>query len=284
MGFVSQTVRRRAALLLVAAFAFLSLFAAPPVAASKHAPDPLDDVRFDQLLGAPLPLDVALRDENGRDVRLGDYFGTTPVLLVPGYFRCPTLCPVTRDGVLKLLDQVGLELGREFTVLSFSIDPRESPADALALQQEYAARFSKPGFAEGWHFLTGTQDAIAQITEAIGFTAVYDELTDQYSHAAGIVVATPEGTIARYFYGIDYVASDVRLGLVEASQNKIGSIVDQLFLLCYRYDPASARYTPLIMTIMRIGFVLTTLALGIGLFWMSRQSRQPPTPPAPVTS
>lgn len=268
----------------MAVFALPLMFAAPPVAASEHAPDPLNDVRFDQQLGAPLPLDVALRNENGRDVQLGDYFGTTPVLLVPGYFRCRTLCPLTRDGVLKLLDQLGLALGREFTVLSFSIDPREGPADALALQQEYAARFSRPGFAEGWHFLTGTQDAIAQITAAIGFAPIYDELTDQYSHAAGIVVATPEGTIARYFYGIDYVPADVRLGLVEASQNKIGSIVDQLFLLCYRYDPASARYTPLIMTIMRAGFVLTTLALGIGLFWMSRPSRQSLTPPAPAAT
>lgn len=163
-----------------------------------------------------------------------------------------------------------------FAVVSFSIDPREGPADALALQEEYSARYGRPGRAEGWHFLTGLQDSIAQISRAIGYEAIYDEVTDQYGHAAGVVAATPEGRIARYFYGVDYQPFDLRLGLVEAAQKKIGNLVDQLLLRCYRYDPVGARYTPLVMTIMRIGFVLVTLTLGGAIVWMSRRSHQPP--------
>jgi protein SCO1 len=262
--------------------ALLSLLLTQPVGATGHAPDPLTDIRFEQRLGERLPLDVPLRDEQGRDVRLGSYFGSRPVILVPGYFRCRTLCPVTRDSLLAVVDQLGLALGRDFLVVSYSIDPREGPADALALQEEYSAQFSGSGFAEGWRFVTGPQDSISQISAAIGYEPVYDEVTDQYSHVAGVVVVTPEGRVARYFYGIEYQAFDLRLGLVEAAENRIGTLVDQILLSCYRYDPVGARYTPVIMTVMRIAFVVTTLTIFGGVFWMMRHYNPPPSMPGPA--
>lgn len=276
MNSLRQSIRQLGAMLGVAITTLVSALAVSPVLADEQKPDPLAEIRFDQRLGAVLPLDALFRDEHGQDVRLASYFGAKPVILVPGYFRCRTLCPVTRDSLLEVLDQVGFTLGREFTIVSFSIDPQEGPTDALALQDEYSARYGRPGLAEGWHFLTGSQDSITQISGTIGYEAAYDEVTGQYGHAAGIVVATPEGRIARYFYGVDYQPFDLRLGLIEAAQNKIGNLVDQLLLRCYRYDPVGARYTPLVMTILRIGFVLVTLGLGIAIVWMSRRYRQPP--------
>jgi protein SCO1/2 len=232
-------------------------------------------VGFDQHLGATLPLDAAFRDAEGHTVRLGQYFGTRPVVLVPGYYECPNLCGIVWRGFLESARQLGLDVGRDFDVVAVSIDPRETPQLAWQKQVAYRQAYGRAGTANGWHFLTGTAATISQLAQAAGFRYVYDAELDQYAHAAGLVVATPEGTISRYLFGVRFDPTDLRLALVESSSGRIGSPVDQLLLLCYHYDPANGQYGLLIMNLLR-GAGLVTLAtlLGFVVWSRRREARQ----------
>jgi protein SCO1/2 len=249
-------VTARLALLLV-------LVAVPHAwAAGASRPAALRDVGFDQHVGAHLPLAVTFTDENGRAIRLGDYFGTTPVLLVPAYAHCPMLCPLVQSGVRSALRALALDVGKDFRVVSFSFDPAETVADAAARKAAALADYRRPGAEAGWHFLTGEPTAIRALTDAIGFRYAWDDASKQFAHASGVVVATPDGTIARYFFGVEFAPKDLRLALVEASAGRIGSIVDQLLLFCFHYDPETGRYTRVAMGAMQIGGAATVLALA----------------------
>jgi len=223
-------------------------------------PGALAGVGIDQKLNQQLPLDVNLRDEFGRDVKLRDYFKSgKPVLLAPVYYRCPMLCTQILNGVAGALKAVSLLPGQDFEVVAVSFDPKDTAELAAAKKQAYLKRYGRPNTANGWHLLTGDEANVKELMDAIGYHYRYEPKTDQYAHASGIMLATPEGRLSRYFYGIEYSPRDVRLGLVEASQNKIGNPVDQILLFCFHYDPATGKYGAVAMNIVRAagaGFVL----------------------------
>ncbi len=259
----------------------VALLALPGLARAQSEPDALANVSFEQRLGAQVPLDLSFTDEEGRPVRLGEYFGAQPVVLTLGYYECPMLCSLVRNGLVEALNKVPLTVGSDFQVVNVSIDPRETPMNAASTRAAVVSRYNRPEGKAGWHFLTGPQDSITSLAEAVGFKYFYDERIDQYAHAAGILVLTPEGRLARYFYGIEFNPSDVRLGIVEASGNKIGTPVDQLLLLCYQFDPATGTYTGLVLTLVRAGGILTVIVLLASLYLLSRGSGRPGAPGAP---
>jgi protein SCO1/2 len=262
--------------LLFTAPVFLILLSIAPGA---HAQQPvgtniLTGARIDQKLDAQIPLDLPFRDEDGRDVRLQDYFGKRPVVLVMAYYECPMLCTMVLNGLVKALNVVNLRMGEDYDVITVSFDPGETPALATAKKKAYMAEYRHPGAAKGWHFLTGDAEPIRQLTEAVGFHYVYDPAIDQYAHASGIMVATPDGRLSKYFYGIEYSGRDLRLGLVDASQRRIGSMVDVVLLWCYHYDPVTGRYGWAIMRALRAAGALTVLALaGFGTRALYRERR-----------
>jgi protein SCO1/2 len=237
----------------------------------------LQGVGIDQRLGEQVPLDTPFRDETGKQVMLSDYFGEKPVVLVLAYFRCPRLCNEVLNGLESSLEQLnGLDIGRQFNVLTVSFDPQERPPLAAAKKASYIEKYDRPGAANGWHFLTGDSTAIKVLTEAVGFRYHYDPQADQFAHASGIMVLTPQGKLSRYFYGIRYPAGDMRLALVESSNGKIGSPVDQLLLFCFHYDPSSGKYTPIVMNIVRLGGIVTLLVFAVAgvVFWRGERRRK----------
>jgi protein SCO1/2 len=258
----------------------------PVHAQEPPAPDILRDVGIDQKLNAQLPLDAVFRDEEGREVRLGAYFGDKPVIVNLVYFECPMLCTLVLNGLASALDVLQFDVGKEFEIVTISFDPREGPALAAAKKRTYLQRYRRPGAEAGWHFLTGTQASIERLAKAVGFRYAFDPERQQYAHAAGIVMATPQGRVARYFYGVEYAPRDLRLGLVEAAESKIGSPVDQFLLFCYHYDPRTGRYGAAIMNIVRLGGALTLLVLGgfiaLMLYRDARRNRRPSSS-APVS-
>jgi protein SCO1/2 len=237
-------------------------------------PPILRDVGFDQRIGEPVPQDLPFRDENNRIVRLRDYFGQKPVLLVPAYYECPMLCTLVLNGVVSALRALPFDAGKEFTVVTFSIDWRETPDLAAAKKKKYLEAYRRQSAETGWHFLTGDEEAIARLTRAIGFRYAWDAAQQQYAHASGIVVLTPRGTLARYFYGVDYAPRDLRLALVEAAEERIGSVVDQLLLFCFHYDPATGSYSRVALGAVRLGGGLTLLALVGGIVLLLRRERR----------
>ena len=255
----------------------LALAAAPWASAQTAAdgrPPFLRDLGFDQRLGGSLPLDAVLRNEHGAEVRLGDFFGDKPVVLSLVYYECPMLCTLSLNGLVSAMDVLSFDVGEEYEVVTLSFEAKETPELARAKKATYIERYGREGADEAWHFLTGDADQIRRVTEATGFRYAWDDETQQYAHPSGILVATPEGRIARYLYGIEYAPKDLRLALVEASEEKIGSPVDQLLLFCYQYDPTTGRYGAVAMNMVRAGGVLTVLALGS--FWavMWRRDRR----------
>ena len=259
----------KAPLLLAAAMlARPAALTAQPAAAR---PPILKDVGFDQRLGETIPLDIALRDEAGRTVRLRELFGKRPVVLTLVYYECPMLCTLTLNSLSSALATLSFDIGREFDVVTVSFDPRETPPLAAAKKTAYLKRYGRPGAEGGWHFLTGDPEEIARLTAAVGFRYQWDEEIRQFAHPSGLVVLTPEGRITRYLYGIEYAPKDLRLGLVEASERKIGTPLDQALLFCYQYDPATGRYGLLTLRLVRGGAILTVLALGGFIFSMRRK-------------
>jgi protein SCO1/2 len=235
----------------------------PPASApSSQTPSALAEVRFDQRLNELLPLATRFTDEDGRDVALGDYFGgTKPVVLAFVYYECPMLCTQVLNGLTTSLTVLTETVGREFDVVAISIDARETPALASGKKKSNLDRYKRPESASGWHFLTGDEAAITAVTDAAGFKFAWDEKTQQFAHPSGIIVATPEGKLSRYFFGIEYAPRDVKFALMESSAGRIGNAIDQLLLYCYHYDPASGSYGFVAMSAVRIGGALTVLAL-----------------------
>jgi len=222
----------------------------------------LEEVTIEQNLDAQLPLDLSFRDEEGRTVRLGDFFGDKPVILILAYYECPMLCTMVLNGTLRSINVIDeLDVGRDFDIVAVSIDPEESPDLAREKRRLYQSKYRREGSDEGWHFLVGDQTAIDELAETVGFEYQYDEETGQYAHGSAIMVATPEGRLAKYLYGIDYDPRTLRLALVEASSGKIGTVVDQVILYCFNYNPLEGKYSLAIMSVLRIAAGVTILAL-----------------------
>jgi protein SCO1/2 len=233
-------------------------------------PPYLQNVGIDQHLDAQVPPDLAFTDETGRAVRLGDYFGKRPMILNLVYYNCTMLCGEALSGLTGSMKMVKFNVGDEFDVLTVSFNPQETPAIAAAKKQDYLKRYGRASAATGWHFLTGPAESINALTKAVGFQYQYDPKSSQYAHATAIMVLTPQGRISRYFYGVDYPPKDLRMGLVEASQGKIGNAVDQVLLYCYHYDPATGKYGAIVSNILKLGAGLTILLLGGLLFILFR--------------
>ena len=240
---------------------------------SNQRPPILQQVGIDQHLNEQLPLNLHFRDEAGKEVALGDYFNKRPVILSLVYYRCPMLCGEVLNGLTSSLNVVNFDMGRDFDVLSVSIDPRETPDVAAKIKEVYLRRYSRHSATsqQGWHFLTGNQDQIDQLAKAVGFHYVYDPRINQYAHASGIQVVTPDGRLSQYYYGIEYSPKDLRLGLIEASKNHIGTVVDKLILYCYHYDPTTGHYGAIAMRVLRISGIVTVLLLGGFIITMARR-------------
>ncbi len=263
------------ALLLIASTAFAQSRPTGSGLPAAALPPALLEVGFDQNLNQMLPLDVEVADENGRAVKIGDYFGKRPVVLAFVYYGCPMLCLQSLSSLSSTLGVMAQNPGEDFEVVSVSIDPRETPAMALEKKAHYVERSGKPSIAKGWHFLTGTDASIRRLTKAAGFRYVWDERTQQYAHPAGIVIATPEGKVSRYLFGIDYGPRDLRLAVLDASQEKISSVLAKALLYCYHYDLSTGRYSLAIMRIVQVAGAATVLSLGTLIFvWTRRERKQ----------
>jgi protein SCO1 len=236
-------------------------------------PGILGKIAIDQRIGHDVPADIPFVDETGRNVTLGDYFGKRPVILALVYYECPMLCTQVLNGLVSSLGTMNLQPGRDFDVVAVSFNPKEGPGLASQKKAAYMERYGRPETAGGWHFLTGPQESITRLTDAVGFRYAYDEKIGQFAHGAAIEVLTPKGTIARYFYGFEFSPRDLRLGLVEASDSRIGSVVDDVLLFCYHYDPTTGKYGASVMTLVRVAGVITLLAFAIFLTVTLRQER-----------
>jgi protein SCO1/2 len=258
----------------LAAAAFSSVAAAQTYGLpSGSVPPMLQGIGIDQNLNAQIPLELNFKDETGQTVRLGQYFRGKPVVLALVYYECPGLCDLILNGLTHAMQQISLNVGSDFDVVTVSFNPNETPQLANAKKISYLEKYQRPGAKQGWHFLTGKPDAIKSLADAVGFHYKYDPLSKQFAHASAIMILTPEGKIARYFYGIEYKPRDFRLGLVEASANKIGTTADQVLLFCYHYDPMTGKYGIIIAQLTRVLGTATVLALGGFVFIMLRRER-----------
>ena len=251
----------------------------PATSEPNGLPPALKEVGIEQKLGAQMPLDVELKDENGKAVKLGDYFNTgRPVIIAFVYYECPMLCNQVLNGLTGSLKGINLDAGKDFDVVAISFDARENDKGDLAKNKKasYVERYGRAGSEKGWHFLTGTQESIDKATSAAGFSFKWDEKSGQFAHAAGVMVATPDGKLSRYFYGIDYSPKDLKFGLMESSASKVGNPAEQLLLYCYHYDPATGKYGLAILRVMRLGGVLTLIGMGlVGIaFWRKNKLKK----------
>jgi len=248
--------------------------AGPPASAQMQAagvrPELLKDVGIDQKLGNQVPLNGEFRDEKGQTVQLGQFFHGKPVILSLVYYQCPMLCTQVLDGMLHTFKELSWDAGKQFEVVTISIDPRDNVAESAAKQVMFAGLYGRPNATNGWHFLTGKDPAIHQLADAVGFRYAFDATSGQYAHASTIMILTPEGKVSRYFYGISYPARDVRLGLVEASSGKIGTPIDQILLYCYHYDSSTGKYGLVVANLLKAGAAITVLVLGLGIFLLAR--------------
>jgi protein SCO1 len=267
-------MKRRRSLSPALVLAALVVGAAPPLAGQTSMPSPAKDVGFDQRLGEPLPLDAVFRDETGKAVKLGDYFGRKPVLLSLVYYECPMLCGMATEGLIRSLKVLNMSAGQEFDVLTVSFDAREGADLAAGKKKHVMAAYGRATAHEGWHFLTGDQSSIDRLTRAVGFRYVWDEKQKQFAHATGVVAVTPQGRVSKYFFGIEYQAKDLRLGVIEATDERIGSMVDRLLLLCYHYDPSVGKYTLAAYNLVRAAAALTVILLaGFVIVMLRREMR-----------
>jgi len=289
-GFIGSRRQRRGGLrpqvflfcLLPSAFCLLAAvsargqYAQPPVGPvpTGNSTEVLKKVGIEQRLGGQIPLDLSFRDESGRAVRLGEYFKAgKPVVLTLVYYECPMLCNQTLNGLVGALEALSFTPGREFEVVAVSFDAREGPDLAAKKKETYLKRYGRAGAEDGWHFLTGDKDSVAGLAQSVGFRYVWDEQSQQFAHASAIMVATPEGRLSHYFYGIEYSPKDLRLALVESSRGKIGSPVDELILYCYHYDPTTGKFAP-VMAVMRAAGVLTVLGVVALILFLVRRARR----------
>jgi protein SCO1/2 len=247
-------------------------------------PPGLKNVGMRQNLNQPIPADLTFTDDLGRTVRLGDYFGKRPIILNLVYFTCPMLCGEVLSGLENSLRMMKFDVGKEFDVITVSFDPHDTPEAAAKKKSEFLRRYKRPGAEQGWHFLVGHQDAINSLPTAAGFDYEYDPKTRQFAHTAAILILTPEGRIAQYYYGIEYPPKDLRLGLVEAGTGKIGNVVDALLLYCYHYDPEQGKYSATILRVLRLAGVATMLFIGTLIFVMIRRGPSHDAPGAGRTT
>jgi protein SCO1/2 len=259
--------------MLLAVFCSLPFFWPLSLFAHDNRPVALRGVELEQRLGAQLPLDVQFRDEMGKTVALKQYFGRRPVILSFVYYNCEELCPLVMDGLVRSLRPLSFNVGDQFDVLTLSFDARDTPAMAAAKKSDFVRQYSRPGAEKGSHFLTGDETSIQRLTEAAGFRFNYESDKDRFGHATGILLLTPGGAIARYFFGIEFSPRDLRLGVIEASANKIASPIDQLLLFCYRYDPATGKYGLLITKGIRLAGMATVMGLIAFIVVMLRRER-----------
>jgi protein SCO1/2 len=237
----------------------------------QDRPVPLQKVKIDQRLNSQVPLDSTFRDETGKTVKLGDYFGKRPVLMALVYYECPMLCTQILQGMVRSLKLVSFNPGQEFEVVVISFDARDQPPLAAAKKAAMLKSYGRPDTANGFHLLTGDLASIKAVTQSVGFQYFFDVHTGQFAHASAIYALTKDGRLSRYFYGIEYAPKDVRLGLIEAAQNKIGTPVDQILLFCYHYDPMTGKYTPVAMNILRVAGGATLAMLGGFVITMLRR-------------
>ncbi|HEY7351218.1 MAG TPA: SCO family protein [Terriglobales bacterium] len=260
------------AVLALAGAAFAQSMGTSPVALpSDVKPQGLENVGIEQRLNQQLPLNLEFRDETGKTVKLGDYFGSKPVVLSFVYYRCPMLCPELLVGLESALKVLKFNVGEQFQIVTVSFDPRDTPQLAAAKKAEILSRYKRPGAAEGWHFLTGSQESITALTKAAGFGFQYDKKHDQFAHATAIMGATPAGKLAQYYYGVDFPPRDLRLALIQASSEKIGNLADAVILYCFHYDPVTGKYDAIIGRILQLAGVVTILTLGIVLLVLFRR-------------
>lgn len=248
-------------------------------AATTGLPETLKTVGIDQKLGEQLPLDTELKDEDGKTVKLGAYFNTgRPVILAFVYYECPMLCNQVLNGLTGSLKGMSFDAGKEFDVVAISFDARENDKVDLAMNKKasYMERYGRPGTENGWHFLTGTEEAIEKVTSAAGFSYKWDEKSSQFAHAAGVMIVTPDGRLSRYFYGIDYSPKDIKFGIIDSAESKVGSASEKLLLYCYHYDPATGKYGFAILRVMRLGGIATVIGLGamIFVFWRKNKKKE----------
>jgi protein SCO1/2 len=259
-------------------------YAQPPQGgvSSNDVPLPLKDIGIEQRLGEQVPLELNFRDETGQTVRLGDYFGKRPVIISLVYYNCPKLCNLVLNGLVGGLRTLPFTAGKEFDVVTVSFDPSESAPDAVRKKEIVMHDYGRQGdatVAAGWHFLTGDKTSIDALANAVGFKYAFDKASNQYAHASGVMMATPQGKLSHYFYGIEYAPRDLKFGLVEASEGKVGSAVDKLTLYCFHYDPTTGKYGPAIMNIMRLTGILTVLGLVVLISILHRRRRREQEPP-----
>ena len=249
----------------------------PTITESNGLPSALKSVGIEQKLGSQLPLGTEFRDETGKIVKLGDYFQGRPVIVAFVYYECPMLCNQVLNGLTGSLKGMTFDAGKEFDVVAISFDAREYDKPDLAGNKKasYMECYGRPGTEKGWHFLTGTRESIDRATSAAGFTFEWDEKSDQFAHAAGVMIANPDGKLSRYFYGIDYSPKDLKFGIMESAENKVGNAAEQLLLYCYHYDPSTGKYGLAILNVMRIAGIFTLMGMGAMalVFWRKNKKR-----------
>lgn len=249
---------------------FLAVFPALAQMQTTYKPAALRSVGIEQKMGAQVPVDLPFNDESGRTVTLREFLGK-PVILALVYYQCPSLCNMILNGVVRSVRNLRMTAGDEYQVVAVSFDPRETPEMASAKKLSYVKEYNRPGSEKGWHFLTGAEASSKTLADAVGFRYSFDSQTNQYAHGSAIMILTPEGRVARYFYGIDYPARDVRLGLEEASEGQVSSPVDQVLLYCYHYDPANGKYGLIIMNVLRLAGLITVACLATFMIVMFRR-------------
>jgi protein SCO1 len=250
----------------------LTLLFCLAIPAQALSPNELSRIGFDQHIGRQLTRNLTFRDETGRLVSLGNYFANKPTLLVLGYSRCPMLCTLINTGLIQSLQELRLDVGKDFNVLDISIDAEETSTAAAAKKRQYIRRYGRPGASEGWHSLTGDEGVIAQLTNEAGFGFVYDRDSNEFAHPSGFIVLTSSGKISRYFLGVNSNPQELRSAIIAAGQEERGSIVQQLALICFHYHPITGKYGVLIMSVLRVCGALTLLATGLGIVWMTRRT------------
>ena len=249
----------------------------PSLISSSGLPEPLKKAGIEQKLNSQLPLSAKFKAENGKEVELGKYFGKEkPVILALVYYECPMLCNQVLNGLTGSLKGVSFDVGNEFDVVVISFDARENEKPDLAKnkKESYVERYNRPETKDGWHFLTGEQSEIDKVTKAIGFNYIFDEKTNQFAHAAGIMIATPEGRLSRYLYGLDYSPKDIKFSIMESAENKIGNPAEQLYLYCFHYDPSTGKYGLAILRVLRMASIATLLGLGLMFFVFWRKNKR----------
>jgi protein SCO1/2 len=238
---------------------------------SALTPGDLKSIRFDQNLGQQISRDLIFRDADGTAAPIGAQFKGKPTLLVLGYYHCPMLCTLINDGLIQALQELRLDVGKDFNVIDVSIDPHETPALAATKKNEYLKRYGRPHAEDGWHFLTGNEPSITRLARETGFHFAYDESSGEFAHPSGAIVLTPTGKISRYFLGVNIDPQELRSAILAAERGESGSIVSRLALLCYHYNPITGKYGGLIISILRGCGILTVLAIGLSIFFLTRK-------------